>query len=131
QFKQAFPEVFKQYEKDCKKGIVRIGKMHVVEVHGLANPKYVINFPTKEHWRQSSKLEYIKEGLKDLVNIVKELDIKSIALPPLGCGNGGLDWQAVRPLIVEAFHPLKHVEVHVYEPEGAPPIDKMIIRTKK
>src|SRR5690606_31120935 len=67
QFKQAFPNVFKQYEKDCKKGLVQVGKMHVLEVEGIATPKYVINFPTKDHWRNPSKLEYIEIGLKDLV----------------------------------------------------------------
>lgn len=121
QFKQAFPDVFKQYEKDCRKGLVKIGKMHVVEVQGLATPKYVINFPTKEHWRHPSKIEYIEKGLIDLVKIVQELQIESIALPPLGCGNGGLNWYEVRPLIIEAFQPL-NIKVHLYEPAGAPPI---------
>lgn len=130
QFKQAFPDVFKQYAKDCKKGLVQVGKMHVVEVAGLAAPRYVINFPTKEHWRHPSKLEYIQDGLIDLVKVVLDLEIKSIALPPLGCGNGGLDWHKVRPMILEAFKPL-NVEVHLYEPAGAPPLNKMIIRTKK
>ena len=130
QFKQAFPDVFKQYAKDCKKGLVQVGKMHIVEVEGLTAPKYVINFPTKEHWRNPSKLEYIQEGLKDLVRVVEDLEIKSIALPPLGCGNGGLDWQVVCPMILEAFQPL-NVEVHLYEPAGAPPLDEMIVRTQK
>ncbi|MFC4354218.1 macro domain-containing protein [Chryseomicrobium palamuruense] len=120
QFKQAFPDVFKQYAKDCKKGLVEVGKMHNVQVEGLAAPKYVINFPTKEHWRNPSKLEYIQEGLQDLVRVVQDLKITSIALPPLGCGNGGLDWQVVRPLILEAFQPLD-VEVHLYEPQGTTP----------
>lgn len=130
QFKQAFPDVFKQYAKDCKKGLVQIGKMHVVEVQGLTTPKYVINFPTKEHWRHPSKLEYIQKGLIDLVKVVQDLEIKSIALPPLGCGNGGLDWREVRPLILETFQSL-NVKVNLYEPAGAPPLDRMIIRTKK
>lgn len=72
---------------------------------------------------------YYKSVLK-LVKVVRDLEIKSIALPPLGCGNGGLEWSEVRPLILEAFQPLK-VEVHLYEPAGAPPLDKMIVRTKK
>lgn len=130
QFKQAFPEVFKQYEKACKKGLIQVGNMHVTEVVGFASPRYVINFPTKEHWRNPSKLEYIEEGLKDLVRVVKDLKIQSIALPPLGCGNGGLDWRQVRPMIVEAFQTLD-VTVHLYEPAGAPPLEEMIVRTKK
>lgn len=130
QFKQAFPDVFKQYEKACKKGLIQVGNMHVTEVVGFASPRYVINFPTKEHWRNPSKLEYIEEGLKDLVRVVKDLKIRSIALPPLGCGNGGLDWRQVRPMIVEAFQTLD-VTVHLYEPAGAPPLEEMIVRTKK
>lgn len=130
QFKQAFPDVFKQYTKDCKNGLVEIGKMHIVQVEGLAAPKYVINFPTKEHWRNPSKLEYIQEGLQDLVRVVQDLKITSIALPPLGCGNGGLDWHVVRPVIIEAFQS-SSVEVHLYEPQGAPPRDEMIVRTTK
>ena len=130
QFKQAFPEVFKQYEKACKKGLIQVGNMHVTEVVGFASPRYVINFPTKEHWRNPSKLEYIEEGLKDLVRVVKDLKIRSIALPPLGCGNGGLDWHQVRPMILDAYQTLD-VTVHLYEPAGAPPLEEMIVRTKK
>lgn len=130
QFKQAFPDVFKQYVKDCRAGVVQVGKMHVVDVHGLANPKYIINFPTKQHWRNPSKLEYIETGLNDLVRLVKELNIQSIALPPLGCGNGGLDWLVVRPMIIDAFGNMD-VKIHLYEPAGAPAIDRMIVRTKR
>lgn len=130
QFKQAFPDVFKQYAKDCKAGDVHVGKMHVVPVHGLASPKYIINFPTKEHWRNPSTLEYILDGLQDLVRVIQELNIQSIALPPLGCGNGGLDWSLVRPHIIEALAPLS-IDIYLYEPEGAPPLDQMVIRTKK
>lgn len=128
QFKQAFPDVFKQYAKDCKAGHVQVGKMHVVSVEGLTNPKYIINFPTKEHWRNPSKLAFIEEGIKDLVQVVKRLDVKSIAIPPLGCGNGGLDWTVVRPLIIDAFRELP-IDVHLYEPAGVPPLDQMIVRT--
>lgn len=130
QFKQAFPDVFKQYVKDCKKGIVQIGKMHIVPVEGLDNPKYVINFPTKKHWRNPSELSYIQEGLQDLVQVIQKNNIQSIALPPLGCGNGGLEWQVVRPLIVEAFEAVD-IDVHLYEPAGVPVLDTMIVRTTK
>lgn len=130
QFKQAFPDVFKQYAKDCKSGSVQVGKMHVVPVHGLDNPKYIINFPTKEHWRNPSTLDYILDGLRDLVQVIQALNIQSIAIPPLGCGNGGLDWSIVRPYIIEALEPLS-IDVHLYEPAGAPPLNQMIIRTKR
>ena len=130
QFKQAFPDVFKQYAKDCKKGLVQVGEMHVVPVDGLANPKYIINFPTKKNWRNPSELNYIQDGLQDLVHVIRANNIRSIALPPLGCGNGGLDWHVVRPLIVEAFKDVD-VEVHLYEPKGVPILDKMIVRTSR
>lgn len=130
QFKQAFPDVFKQYVKDCKRGKVQVGKMHVVEVVGFTNPKYIINFPTKEHWRNPSKMPYIEEGLADLVRVIQENNIQSLALPPLGCGNGGLDWREVRPKIIAALEPLG-IDVHLYEPTNMPAVDQMIIRTKK
>lgn len=130
QFKQAFPDVFKQYKKDCKAGLVKVGKMHVVEVFGFTNPKYIINFPTKEHWRNPSKLAYIEEGLQDLAQVIKERNIQTIALPPLGCGNGGLEWHEVRPKIFAVLESLD-IEVHLYEPNHTPAVDQMIIRTKK
>lgn len=130
QFKQAFPDVYKQYAKDCKSGSVQVGKMHVVSVHGLVSPKYVINFPTKEHWRNPSTLDFILDGLQDLVRVIQELNIQSIALPPLGCGNGGLDWSIVRSYIIESLAPLS-IDVHLYEPAGAPPLDEIIVRTKR
>ncbi len=130
QFKQAFPDVFKQYAKDCKSGNVQVGKMHVVPVESLTNPLFIIHFPTKKHWRNPSKLTYIQDGLRDLVKVVQELDVKSIALPPLGCGNGGLEWSVVRPLIIDAFEDVS-VDVHLYEPAGTPPLDQMIVRTKR
>lgn len=130
QFKQAFPDVFREYDKACKNGEVQVGKMHVVPTNSLVGPKYVINFPTKKHWKEKSKMNYITEGLNDLKNVIEELEIHSIALPPLGCGNGGLDWKSVKPLIEETFHE-SPVKVHVYEPAGRPKPDKMIIGTKK
>ena len=73
-------------------GEVKLGKMHVVETNSFFNPKYIINFPTKGHWRSQSRMKDIESGLMDLIKVVKELNIKSIAVPPLGCGNGGLKW---------------------------------------
>src|SRR5690625_1827997 len=86
QFKQAYPEVFKTYAKEAKKCNIKIGKMHVVPTDLLPGTKYVINFPTKSHWKEKSKMYYIEEGLNDLVKTIHELDIRSIAIPPLGCG---------------------------------------------
>ncbi|AEV20795.1 Appr-1-p processing domain protein [Geobacillus thermoleovorans CCB_US3_UF5] len=131
QFKQAYPEMFSEYEKACRRGEVQIGKMHVFSTGTLLPPKYIINFPTKRHWRHRSRLEDIEQGLADLVNVVKELNIHSIALPPLGCGNGGLRWEVVRPKIEAAFASLQDVTVHLYEPAGSPQPDRMNIRTSR
>ncbi|MET3683420.1 O-acetyl-ADP-ribose deacetylase (regulator of RNase III) [Alkalibacillus flavidus] len=130
QFKQAFPEVFREYEKACKNHQINIGYMHVVPTHGIIGPKYIINFPTKKHWKEKSKINYITEGLNDLVKIIKELNIQSIALPPLGCGNGGLEWSEVKPLIENAFQDIP-IEVYVYEPAGSPAPENMKIGTKQ
>ncbi|WJQ13740.1 macro domain-containing protein [Geobacillus stearothermophilus] len=93
-------------------------------------PRVIINFPTKRHWKNKSRMEDIELGLADLIKVVKELNIKSIAIPPLGCGNGGLKWAEVRPKIEAAFKHLKEVEVHLYEPAGSPNPDQIKIRTK-
>src|SRR5712691_3357842 len=110
-FKEAFPENFRAYAAACKRGEVKIGTVFVTEGQRLGGPKWIINFPTKEHWRGSSKIEWIAEGLKDLVRVIREHGIRSIALPPLGSGNGGLDWQNVRPTIEAALSSLSDVEV--------------------
>jgi O-acetyl-ADP-ribose deacetylase (regulator of RNase III) len=115
-FKEAFPENFKEYEAACKHGEVQVGRMFVTKGQRLDGPKWIVNFPTKEHWRGSSKIEWIEKGLSDLVRIISENKIRSIALPPLGSGNGGLDWQNVRPKIEKALNSLPDVEVIVYEP---------------
>lgn len=129
QFKKAFPENFASYERACKAGEVKTGQMHIVQ--RLASPRFIINFPTKRHWRQPSKLEYVRDGLRDLVAQVKRLNIESIAVPPLGCGNGGLEWSAVRPLIIEAFAAAPDVRVVLYEPADAPAADQIIDRRAK
>lgn len=129
QFKKAFPENFASYERACKAGEVKTGQMHVVQ--RLASPRFIINFPTKARWRQPSKLEYVRDGLRDLLAQVKRLKIESIAVPPLGCGNGGLEWSAVRPLIVEAFSAVPEVRVVLFEPADAPAADQIIDRRKK
>jgi O-acetyl-ADP-ribose deacetylase (regulator of RNase III) len=115
-FKEAFPANFRAYEEACKRKEVRIGKMFVTENLALEGPHWLINFPSKKHWRQPSKLEWIVEGLQDLRRVIEEKKITSIALPPLGCGNGGLDWNEVRPEIEKALRPLESVDVVVFEP---------------
>ena len=116
QFKEKFPEMFDKYKKACQQGEVKLGKMHVVPVETEVGKKYIVNFPTLEHWTDKSKLSDIEAGLEDLVRVVKEKEIKSIAIPPLGCGVGGLQWEDVRKLIEEAFAGLAEVTVHLYEP---------------
>jgi O-acetyl-ADP-ribose deacetylase (regulator of RNase III) len=126
QFKKAFPDNFASYERACKAGEVVPGRMHVV--HRLASPRFIINFPTKKHWRHPSKLEYVRDGLRDLVAQVRALGITSIAIPPLGCGNGGLAWSDVRPLIVQASEAIPDVRVVLFEPAEAPVAHQIIDR---
>ena len=128
QFKRAYPDMFRDYERAAKSGGLEIGRMHVWRTGALAAPRYIINFPTKRHWRAPSRMADIEAGLADLVRVVRDLDISSIALPPLGCGNGGLNWSDVAPLIWAAFEQLPAVEVHVYPPAGAPPAREMVNR---
>jgi O-acetyl-ADP-ribose deacetylase (regulator of RNase III) len=115
-FKEAFPENFRAYDEAVKRKEVKIGQMFVTENRIFDGPKWLINFPTKKHWRQPSKMEWIVDGLKDLRRVIEEKEIRSIALPPLGCGNGGLDWSDVRPEIERALGQLNDVDVWVYEP---------------
>ncbi|MEO7715531.1 MAG: macro domain-containing protein [Capsulimonas sp.] len=131
QFRQTFPENFVAYKAACKYGSLEPGAMFVTETHLLTNPHYIINFPTKRDWRAKSKIEDIDAGLAALVSTVRELGIRSIAVPPLGCGNGGLEWDEVRPKIEAAFANLPEVHVLLYGPEGAPAADKIKIATKR
>lgn len=116
QFKQAFPQNFHAYEAACKCGQVQIGRMFVTETGRLDGPSWVINFPTKKDWRHPSRLEYVRAGLGDLVRLIRELGIKSIALPALGCGSGGLDWAQVKQAIEAAMAELPDVDVVVFPP---------------
>lgn len=120
QFKKAYPDMFRAYQAAAKAGDLRIGHMHVWETGLLSGPRFIVNFPTKKHWRQPSRLEEVADGLQDLKRVVRELGITSIALPPLGCGNGGLNWREVEPLIREAFADAPDVDVLLFPPSGAP-----------
>lgn len=132
QFKQAFPDNYKAYRRACDRGEVRPGKMFVVDQGGIGSrPRYIINFPTKRHWRSKSKMEDIVAGLVDLVRVIRELQIQSLALPPLGCGNGGLNWSDVEPRIREALNPLEDVRIILFPPMGAPAPGAMRIGTSR
>jgi O-acetyl-ADP-ribose deacetylase (regulator of RNase III) len=121
QFRQAFPEMYRAYEKACKDGDLQLGQVQVFDLGGLVGgPRWIINFPTKGHWRANSRLTDVENGLADLVAKVCKLGIHSIAIPPLGCGNGGLDWKEVRPRIEQAFAVLPDIQVFLFEPAGAP-----------
>lgn len=115
-FREAFPENTEIYTDASKRGEVKVGRMLVVRNRDLTGPKWIINFPTKKHWRNPSKLEWVRDGLRDLVQAVQEKQIHSIALPPLGCGNGGLSWPHVKQEIEAAFGGLADVDVIVYAP---------------
>lgn len=125
QFKNAFPENFKAYEAACKREAVQPGRMFVFETGQLTPPRFIINFPTKRHWRGKSRIEDIDTGLVDLARVIREKGIRSIAIPPLGSGLGGLEWNDVRPRIERALGQLEDVYVLVFEPNGAPTTDKM------
>jgi O-acetyl-ADP-ribose deacetylase (regulator of RNase III) len=115
-FKEAYPENLHQYAEACKNKKVETGSMFVTETGKLFGPKWIINFPTKQHWRNPSKLEWIEAGLRDLCRIIEQKQISSIAIPPLGSGNGGLDWQIVKKMIEQDLSKLTNVNVVVYEP---------------
>jgi O-acetyl-ADP-ribose deacetylase (regulator of RNase III) len=131
QFKNKWPGNYDQYVAACKEGRVRLGRMLIHDAGGLVKPNYIINFPTKDHWRGKSTLEFIRDGLVDLIDQVRRLKIRSLAIPPLGCGNGGLNWSQVRSMIETAFHPLPEIEVRLFEPLGAPDPKTMEVRTKR
>ncbi len=131
QFKQAFPENFAAYEKAAKRGEIVPGQMFVFETGQFTNPRFIINFPTKRHWREKARMADIEAGLKDLIRVIGEKNIRSIAIPPLGCGFGGLDWEEVRPLILAALEKTPEVDAWVFPPSGTPFPEKMPVATRK
>lgn len=120
QFKKAFPENYKSYAKACKQNEVQPGQMFIFETGQLTNPRYIINFPTKRHWRGKSRIEDVDAGLVALAKEIRSRNIQSIAIPPLGSGLGGLNWSEVRPRIVAALQELSNLDVIIFEPSGVP-----------
>lgn len=112
QFKLAYPSNFQAYQIACRHGALRIGKIFTYQ---LPSGKYIANFPTKDSWKNPSRIEYIESGLVDLVRFTRSNEVNSIALPPLGCGLGGLNWERVKDLIIRAFE-CESIETFVYEP---------------
>ena len=120
QFKNMYPANFIAYAAACKREEVRPGRMFVYETGQLTNPKYIINFPTKRHWRGKSRIEDIASGIEALVHEIRTRDIRSIAMPPLATDLGGLSWQVVRPLIEDGMRELESIQVIVFQPGSRP-----------
>ena len=131
QFRQAFPRNYEAYRRASSQGEVQPGRVFIFRTGELANPRFIINFPTKRHWRHKARLEDIRAGLVDLVNVVRREGIRSLAVPPLGCGSGGLRWAEVKPLIETALGPLTSVRVLAFEPSGTPAPEEMKIATAR
>ncbi len=129
QFRKAFPENFRVYRAACERKEVRPGKMLVYKT-GVLQPRFIINFPTKRHWKGKSRIEDIDAGLRALVQEIRDRGITSVALPPLGCGLGGLDWNVVRPKIIRAFEDLPQVRALLFQPGGAPKAEEMAIERR-
>ena len=126
QFKKAYPENFHAYAEACKSGEVRPGHMFVYETGALTNPRYIVNFPTKRHWRNNSRMDDIESGLRALANVIRERGIRSIAVPPLGSGLGGLEWREVRPCIEQALGEFGNLDVVVFEPRDALATERIV-----
>jgi len=122
QFRNAFPENYRAYKAACDRGEVQPGRMFIFDLGQLTRPRWIVNFPTKRHWRGNSRMEDIEAGLDALVREVHARGIRSIALPPLGSGLGGLDWREVKPRIVAALGAVPGLEVTLFEP-AAPPAE--------
>jgi O-acetyl-ADP-ribose deacetylase (regulator of RNase III) len=115
-FKEAFPDNFKAYEAAARAKALKVGRIFVTRRDAFLGPKWIVNFPTKAHWRYPSRIEWVSDGLDDLRTFIADHQICSVALPPLGAGNGGLDWSVVRELMIEKLHDLENVRVIIYEP---------------
>ena len=128
QFKNAFPDNFKAYAEACKRQEVQPGRMFVFDTGRLTHPRYIVNFPTKRHWRGKSRMADIEAGLMALQEVIRERNIRSLAVPPLGTGLGGLDWNAVRLRIEEALGDFDDVRIVIFQPGVAPEPARMARR---
>lgn len=131
QFRKAFPENYRAYQRACRHDELKPGNMFVFETAQLSGPRLVINFPTKRHWRGKARIEYIDNGLADLARVLRQHKIHSVAIPPLGCGNGGLSWSDVRPRIEAALKPLPDLHIALYAPSAPPPVHEQRTATKR
>jgi O-acetyl-ADP-ribose deacetylase (regulator of RNase III) len=131
QFKKAYPDNFSVYKKACDNHSLIVGNVLTVPTLSMTNPLYIINFPTKKHWKGSSKMEFIEHGLQSLVDEVRRLRIQSVALPPLGCGLGGLVWDEVRPKMEAAFAQSPETQWIIFAPQATPEASTMPNQTKK
>ncbi len=131
QFRRAFEDNYEAYRKAAKANEIRPGRVFVFERSALDRPRWIINFPTKRHWKGKSRIEDIESGLVDLVRVIRDKSIRSIAIPPLGCGLGGLNWSEVRPLIEAALTSVPQVEAYLFEPGKAPAATEMVNRTRR
>ena len=120
QFKHAFPENFKAYVAQCKSNAMQPGRVLVFETGQLTSPRYIINFPTKRHWRGKSRMEDIESGLASLAQEIRSRNIRSIAIPALGSGLGGLKWPEVRVRLQTALKEFEDVKIIIFEPGGEP-----------
>ena len=124
QFKEKFPDNFKEYTQACWRGRVRPGRMFVFDTYRPQAHQYIINFPTKRHWRDSSRLEDIETGTLALAGEIRDRRIKSIAIPALGSGLGGLDWNRIRAILESGLRSLEDVRITIYEPLSREPARK-------
>ncbi|WP_101832795.1 type II toxin-antitoxin system antitoxin DNA ADP-ribosyl glycohydrolase DarG [Frankia canadensis] len=132
QFRRAYPAMFDEYQGAAKAGQIELGRVQVWPTGAMTGPRYVINFPTKAHWRSRSRLADVERGLVDLVRVARELGIRSLAVPPLGCGHGGLDWGEVEPRIRDALAALDpDVLVLLYPPSGPSAADLATTRARR
>lgn len=117
--RDAFPDAAREYMEASRRGEVRVGSVLATRSGGFTGDRWILHFPTKRHWRHPSRIEWVRDGLRDLLRVIRREGIRTIALPPLGCGNGGLDWASVRAEIETVLGGMDDLEVEVFEPSNA------------